>query len=244
MSELNKQNPRIPMRLIGLTALFSCCLAVSASFLKKDSIELNLMQDARKALSAADLPFVGINFQGREAILTGSVTNMAVIDEIVATIGSVFGVRKVSNQLSAEAAIAGEAPEPIEPEFENGLYIPPRFHPLEKYNLSSVQFVYAKSELTEDSLPVLDRLATLLKQNQQIHIELSVHTDNQGTALGQITSTQLRADTLREYFIEQGVQPEQLVTTGYGATRPVAHNDTDEGRQKNRRVDITVLKDF
>ena len=131
----------------------------------------------------------------------------------------------------------------VSPEFENGLYVPSRYHPLEKYSLDAVQFVYAKSTLLESAFPVLDKLAMLLKQNTQIHIELSVHTDNQGTVLGQITSSELRADTLRQYLLEQDVNPEQLLTNGYGATRPVAANDTAEGRQKNRRVELTVLKD-
>jgi len=167
-------------------------------------------------------------------------------EEVVTTVNTVFGVRKVANQLEVQAVETVEvdpALEPMMPEFEDGLYIPPRFHPLEKYNMNAVQFVYGAATLTEASFPVLDKLAMLLKQNEQIHIELSVHTDNQGTALGQMTVTELRAETLRQYLLAQEVNPARLMTTGYGATRPVAYNDSAEGRQQNRRVEIAVLKD-
>lgn len=93
------------------------------------------------------------------------------------------------------------------------------------------------------AFPVLDRLAQILKQNAQIQLELSVHTDNQGTVLGQIAASQSRADIIKYYLVEQGVGPDQVVAKGYGASRPVAANTTPEGREKNRRVEIRVLKD-
>ncbi len=244
MSELSKQKQTIPMRLVGLTALFSIGLSVATAYLQKDPIEKNLLQKARQALSAADLPPVGIAFEGRAAILTGSVADSDLAEDVVATIENVFGVRKVSSELEAQPVdLAEPLVEPFEPEFENGLYIPPRFHPLEKYNLATVKFVYSTATLTDDSFPVLDRLVAILKQNSQIQIELSVHTDNQGTALGQMTLTELRADTLRHYMLAQEVPSEQLLTTGYGATRPITSNDSAEGRERNRRVEIAVLKD-
>lgn len=244
ISQPNKRKQSIPMSLVGLTALLSVGLSVATAYLQKDRIETNLLQKARQALSAADLPPVNIAFEGRAATLTGSVADDSLAEDVITTVRNVFGVRKVSSELEAQPVeLAEPLLELFEPEFENGLYIPPRFHPLEKYNLSAVQFAYSTATLTEESLPVLEQLAVLLKQNAQIQVELSVHTDNQGTALGQMTVTELRADKLREYMLSQGVLPEQLLTTGYGATRPVARNDTTEGRAKNRRVEIAVLKD-
>ena len=242
MSALNKRKRIMPMRLIVLMALFSLGLSVATAYLQKGSIEMNLLQQVRKSLSAADLPPVSIDFDGRAATLSGSVVNMAVADEVVAAVSVVPGVSAVSSQLETQAlGEAGMPLEPFEPEFENGLYVPPRFHPLEKYNMSAVQFEYSSAALTGASLPVLDKLATLLKQNPQIYIELSVHTDNQGTVLGQMALTELRADALRRYMLERGITPERLLANGYGATRPVASNDTAEGREKNRRVELAVL---
>lgn len=245
LSSANKQRKRtkqsIPMSLVGLTALFSLGLSLATAYLQKDRIETNLLQKARQALSSAELPPVEIAFEGRAATLSGSVVGEGLADKVIATVTDVFGVRKVSSELATQPA--EPALEPFEPEFEDGLYIPPRFHPLEKFNLSAVQFEYSTAVLTEDSLPVLEQLALLLQQNDRIKVELSVHTDNQGTALGQITVTELRAAKLREYMLAQGVLPGQLLTTGYGATRPVASNDTAEGRAQNRRVEMAVLQD-
>lgn len=231
----------IPLRLFGLTALLSVGLSTVTAYVQKDHIETNLLQKVRQSLSVAGLPPVGIAFEGRAATLSGSVADSDLVEKITTAANNVFGVRTVSNQLEIQAA------EPVvelfEPEFENGLYIPPRFHPLEKYNLSAVQFAYSTATLTEASFQALDRLSLLLKQNSQIQVELSVHTDNQGAALGQMALTELRADVLRQYMLAQDVLPEQLLATGYGATRPIAGNDTVEGRAKNRRIEITVLKD-
>ena len=102
VSGLNKKNQRIPVRLVALTALFSICLAMLAVFTKKDSIEISLMQDARKALSAAGLPLVGVEFEGRVATLTGSVAGNDLVEEVAAAVQQVFGVRKVVNQLKAK----------------------------------------------------------------------------------------------------------------------------------------------
>lgn len=244
MSEVKIHGQKIPIRLIGLTALFAVCLSVVTALLKKDSIEINLIQETRKALSSAGLPMVDVNFTGRTAILSGSVKDASVSGDVVTTVENISGVQKISNliEIEPEETIYVTASS-VDPEFENGFYVPSRTHPLEKYNMSKVEFVYAKSTLTDSSLPILDKLAMILQRNNQIQIELSVHTDNQGTALGQIVSSESRAENLREYLIDQGVSPEQLFTTGYGATRPIASNDTDEGQQKNRRVEITVLKD-
>ena len=246
MSELNslnnrKQQQSIPMSLVSLTLLLSLGLSAATTYLQKDHIETNLLQKARQALSAAELPPVEIAFEGRAATLTGLVADDGLAADVISTVSDVFGVRKVDSELVTQPV--KPLVEPFEPEFVNGLYVPPNFHPLEKFNLSAVQFAYSTARLTEDSLPVLEQLALLLKQNTGIQVELSVHTDNQGTALGQMTVTELRAAKLREYMLAQGVSPEQLLTNGYGATRPVANNDTVVGRAKNRRVEIAVLQD-
>lgn len=233
----------IPLRLIILTALFALGLSAATAYFQKDTIESHLLQQARLALAAADLPPVSMAFDGRAATLTGSVASVALSDEITAVLNKVAGIGRVSNQLNAEASGAADAAlEPLVPEFNaDGLYIPPRFHPLEKYSLSAVQFAYSSAKLTEASRPVLDKLAELLKQNTRIYIELSVHTDNQGTALGQMALSELRANAVRAYMVAQGIAAERIIANGYGASRPLAFNDTPQGRQQNRRVELAVL---
>ncbi|MFN3786598.1 MAG: OmpA family protein, partial [Thiothrix sp.] len=72
---------------------------------------------------------------------------------------------------------------------------------------------------------------------------VAAHTDNQGTALGNYAVTQERAEVIRNYLLAEGVNANQVIARGYGATRPLVENNTAEQRQKNRRIEITVLKE-
>lgn len=238
-----KSGQKIPLRLFVLTGALAASLAVVTAFTKKDAIEAGLTHQVRKALSRDDLPIVNVSFSGRVATLTGSVNDQALVPKIERTTSGVFGVQRVHNQLEAVSTEVVYATVVAEPEFKNGFYVPPTLHPLEKYKLDKVQFVYAQATLVEDAYPVLDRLARLLGQNPSIQIELSVHTDNQGTPLGQIMFSEVRANTIRDYLISKAVKAEQVIATGYGSTRPIASNENNEGRTKNRRVELRVLKD-
>ncbi|MEZ5479974.1 MAG: OmpA family protein [Thiolinea sp.] len=210
-----KANPnRLPLRLILLATLLAAGLGTLTAYWKKNAIETDLTQAVHKALDLAGLPLINVNFEGRAATLSGSVSDEALANQINETVQQVYGVRQVQNQLSAlpeeQATETLYETASVPAEFENGLYVPNKQHPLEKYNLDQVQFVYAESTLQDSAYPVLDKLAQLLKQNPQIHIEIGVHTDNSGTALGQIGSTTARANAVREYLLGQEVQPEQV----------------------------------
>lgn len=108
--------------------------------------------------------------------------------------------------------------------------------------LNNIFFDTGKAELRPESAPELDRMITTMNENPKIVIELSGHTDNVGgNELNQKLS-QDRADSVREYFIGKGIEPDRVASKGYGETKPVATNDNDEGRQRNRRVEFMILK--
>jgi outer membrane protein OmpA-like peptidoglycan-associated protein len=71
-------------------------------------------------------------------------------------------------------------------------------------------------------------------------MEIGGHTDNTGDADRQLALSQQRADAVRAYLIQQGVPEAMLVAKGYGDARPIASNDTEEGRFRNRRVEFTA----
>ncbi|RYZ31554.1 MAG: OmpA family protein, partial [Sphingobacteriales bacterium] len=68
------------------------------------------------------------------------------------------------------------------------------------------------------------------------------HTDNTGSNEINLKLSQDRADAVREYFIGKGIEPDRVASKGYGEAKPVASNDTDEGRQTNRRVEFVIKK--
>nr|CAA6829590.1 MAG: Unknown protein [uncultured Thiotrichaceae bacterium] len=237
-----------PLQLIALTIIMGGVLGMITVQLKKEAIAIDLTEEVNKALVFSGLPLVNVSFEGRDGIVSGVLTKEAQPSQIIEAVSAVDGVRYVDNQLVINEVKPVVFEEDIlegveDVDFENGLYVPRREHPLEKYSLDKVKFAYSQLTLSEEALPVLDRLAKILAQNSQIHLEISVHTDNQSTALGQIASSQSRADNIRYYLIEKGVTPAQLLAKGYGASRPIAANDTPEGQEKNRRVEIRVLKD-
>ncbi|MBI3321006.1 MAG: OmpA family protein [Candidatus Omnitrophica bacterium] len=112
--------------------------------------------------------------------------------------------------------------------------------------LDRVLFDSGKADLRRSALPVLDKVATVLQQvpNQPLGVE--GHTDNvpiqySGWASNKALSL-ARAKAVINYLEQQhGVNPSRLTAIGYGETHPLASNDTAEGRQKNRRVEIIIL---
>ena len=86
----------------------------------------------------------------------------------------------------------------------------------------------------------MDDTIKLLNDNMLITIELSGHTDNVGSEADNLTLSQNRADAVVAYLIQNGIKANRLTAKGYGETMPVATNDTEEGKQLNRRVSFTV----
>lgn len=108
--------------------------------------------------------------------------------------------------------------------------------------LNNIFFATGKATLREESFPELNRIAISMQENKTLAIELGGHTDNTGSAEFNINLSQERADTVREYLIGKGIEPDRIASKGYGETKPVAKNDTPEGQQQNRRVEFKILK--
>ena len=108
--------------------------------------------------------------------------------------------------------------------------------------LNNIFFDLGKSELRSESSPELDRIVTVLNDNSKMVIELGGHTDNTGSNELNAKLSQDRADAVREYLIGKGIEPDRVASKGFGETKPVATNDSDEGRQKNRRVEFIIVK--
>jgi len=108
--------------------------------------------------------------------------------------------------------------------------------------LNNIFFATGKSTLSSESFPELNRIAISMTENKTLAIELGGHTDNTGSAEFNIKLSQDRADSVREYLIGKGIEPDRVASKGYGETVPVAKNDTPEGQQQNRRVEFKILK--
>ena len=81
----------------------------------------------------------------------------------------------------------------------------------------------------------------MLNDNPAISIELGAHTDSKGSDEYNIKLSHNRANSVMQYILSKGISPERVSFKGYGETVPVATNETDEGRQLNRRVEFKIL---
>jgi outer membrane protein OmpA-like peptidoglycan-associated protein/tetratricopeptide (TPR) repeat protein len=112
----------------------------------------------------------------------------------------------------------------------------------EKIILNNIFYDFDKSDLRPESKEELDRLIKLMNDIPTLVIEISSHTDIIGSHEYNIKLSQERAQSVVDYLIKNGISKDRLVAKGYGATIPVASNETDEGRQLNRRTEFKILK--
>ena len=107
-----------------------------------------------------------------------------------------------------------------------------------------VNFEPQSFELTPQSKEMLDEVVVTINASPELQkIEVSAHTDNKGSEKYNLKLSEQRAETVKQYLIEKGVRENRLVAKGYGESEPIADNKTDEGRAKNRRVELTVIED-
>ena len=107
--------------------------------------------------------------------------------------------------------------------------------------LKNIQFDYNSAELMEESFAELDKVVRLLEINPDLRIELSAHTDDQGSDKYNDLLSRKRGEAARTYLLRHGVRPDRVTATGYGKRKPLVPNDSDENRAINRRVEFKVL---
>lgn len=109
-------------------------------------------------------------------------------------------------------------------------------------NLKNVLFEQGKTMLLSESYPELDLVVSFLKRNSNVKIELAGHTDNRGIPAQNVKLSQARVDKVKEYMISKGIDRKRITGKGYGGSKPIASNDSEETRQLNRRVEFIIRK--
>ena len=109
--------------------------------------------------------------------------------------------------------------------------------------ISSTRAIYFRTgsaELYKASGPLLDSVADIVKRCGAIRIEVTGHTDSVGSARANQQLSDQRARSVATYLTQQGVAADRIDTIGYGGTRPLAANDTEANRAKNRRIEFRI----
>lgn len=115
--------------------------------------------------------------------------------------------------------------------------------PIEKgqvIRLNNIFFETGKAELKAESFPELDRVVKMMTENPSMKIEIGGHTDNVGSDADNKTLSENRAESVRTYLVNHGVDGSRVTAAGYGEAKPVDTNETDAGRAMNRRVEFTI----
>lgn len=124
--------------------------------------------------------------------------------------------------------------------YKNPFVIEMKFEPAKTFVLENVEFDFGKATLRPQSYATLDDLIEWLTRKPDERIEIGGHTDNVGTAAKNKALSLERAKSVVGYIIAKGIAADRITAKGYGADEPIEENDSEEGRQKNRRTEVKI----
>ena len=138
---------------------------------------------------------------------------------------------------------------PSEPETKNGFEdndgcpdeLPKKLAKSFNGTMKGIVFDKGKATVTKKSFKVLDKAVALLKEYPEVKVEVSGHTDNTGDPAENKKLSQERADAVKAYLVEKGIDAARIVAVGYGDEKPIADNAKKAGKAKNRRIEFKLL---
>jgi outer membrane protein OmpA-like peptidoglycan-associated protein len=112
----------------------------------------------------------------------------------------------------------------------------------QQIRLNNTMFAQSSSDVVSTSYPELDRIATTMTAYPAMEILLEGHTDNQGDTQKNVKLSEDRVLEVKKYLTSKGISAQRIQTKAWGPAKPIASNQTEQSRQKNRRVEFTILK--
>jgi outer membrane protein OmpA-like peptidoglycan-associated protein len=111
-----------------------------------------------------------------------------------------------------------------------------------QFTLENLLFEYNSAHIYEESFPILDKLVEYLNSQGDTKFEIGGHTDDVGTIKDNQILSENRANAVKDYLIVRGIAAERIVAIGYGEESPLAENESEDGRAKNRRTEVKKLE--
>lgn len=218
--------PQWLLQVVGLAAMAALCfLCVSHH---APAIPIDLKTKADIALKAAGFTETsGLVFDGRVARLTGFADAPEMSVKAIGAVRSVDGVLDVQTSI-----IPGSKTSVESTKFEAKLQ--------DVISGKIVEFDSGSPTLTLKGKEVLNQMVLVLKEFPERPVEVSGHTDADGYYDMNLTLSKERAAAVKAYLITQGIATGRLYAVGYGPDNPVADNNTEAGRQQNRRIEFHV----
>jgi outer membrane protein OmpA-like peptidoglycan-associated protein len=163
--------------------------------------------------------------------------------EVLVPVGKKYEIVYVSlgrKDITATYDVLNEPNQNIKLTLRYKRYVPEKPGP-ERIVLDGVTFDTAKATIKPESFPRLDRVVEFMMHKKKARIQISGHTDNMGKKAANKLLSQNRARACRDYVISKGIDASRIEAVGYGDERPIAPNDTEEGRAQNRRIEAVEL---
>ena len=110
------------------------------------------------------------------------------------------------------------------------------------HTINDINFATNSYEITPKIMLVLNEFIDFLKTNPTVKIAINGHTDNVGNPQDNLELSERRAKAVYDYLLLEDIDPSRLSSKGFGSTQPIASNDTEEGRAKNRRTEFIVVE--
>ncbi|MFN7920077.1 MAG: OmpA family protein [Bryobacteraceae bacterium] len=197
-----------------------------------EQIPQKLLAQASAKLQDAGISPAGLRFDGRDGYLRGVAGSPEVSERARQIVESVWGVRY---PVTLEP-VDQPAPPPAEPKPVERIQSQIK----EVIKLKGIEFLTGSAQLTPNGRAVLDEVAAVLNKAATVSVDIEGHTDNQGVADSNQRLSEQRAAAVKAYLVSKGVTSSRMGTAGFGQTRPIADNNTAEGRQANRRIEFKV----
>ncbi len=155
-------------------------------------------------------------------------TDPKIVDTDVGSIGDGVEVNRGTNPLNPE----DDLPKPVEEPMKVGAVI----------ILEGINFASGSYQIDAGSDEILEKAYVTMRDNPEIFVEISGHTDSQGGYERNITLSQNRAGAVKEWLVAKGIDGSRIEVVGYGPDKPIASNDTPDGRYQNRRIEFKRTK--
>lgn len=142
----------------------------------------------------------------------------------------------------ADGIEVGRGSNPLNPDDDLPTVAPPPISVGTVIVLDGINFASGSAEIEAGSEDILEKAYISMRDNPDIVVEISGHTDSRGGREMNMNLSKNRAESVKAYLVSKGISSDRIETVGYGPDQPVASNDTEEGRLKNRRIEFKRIK--
>ena len=186
--------------------------------------------EASAAVSTADRTRIVMEARTREAEASNAAAQSARDQAVVSRMAAGQQLAAADAARAQAAKLQKELADLQAQQTERGMVL----------TLGDVLFDTGRAELKSGAFSTIDRLATFLRENPERRVAIEGHTDAVGSDSSNLSLSQRRADAVRAALVSRGIDGTRITAKGMGEAVPVASNDTAEGRQRNRRVEVII----